>query len=236
MANTTDVAAMFGANNENVDYTEAARAGCSLLPMPAEDDGLEVLARKMRALAEVVESGKSIAVATDFCNPESLVRAQMRPQESSQYDAWKGGIRMPVFDFDANKAPVKGGDKVQKRLAHRTIAMNTIWRVDRATAENAMWLWINWPYAIPLVKAVAKVQRAKNHWKKIVEGQDVLSEMEMAEVLTTSKAIAVSSNTVDHVLRRLNEVMDDLIQAMETIQAREHALSLVRYSNADSSL
>lgn len=228
MAAQGSFAAMFGGANENVDYSEAARRGDRNLPMPEEDDDLHSIARKMRALASVVESGKSMAVATGFSkaahqerDPETIARASMTPQELRQYEAWKGGIPMPPFDTTSNRTPVKGGEKNMERFVKRARAMDTIWKRQGFTAENAMWLTVNWNYAVPLVVAVAKVHGAE---RELVGGQTELTEMELAEVQTAHKAVAISSDAVNRVYRRLNEIARDINQAKETIQAREHAI------------
>ena len=135
-----------------IDFTAGGNDGTPPLPTPLPTADLETTARKMRALANVVLAGQSLAVRTGYKlaahqerDPETLARRSMTPQEIAQYDAWRAGARMPAMDWATQRKAVPGGAGAAKRFANRAAAMNTIWNTTEVIAENASWLTFNMP-------------------------------------------------------------------------------------------
>ncbi|QNC69630.1 hypothetical protein [Corynespora cassiicola bipartite mycovirus 1] len=224
--NQPTFASMFGGATANVDYTGQPGDHSNFLPMPEPTDDLDTSARKLRELARVVTSGKSLAVATGYQHaahetrdPEALARMSMTPSELEQFDAWKKGLAMPPFDWSANRKAVPTGAQSQLRFERRAKAMDIIWGHEGATAENASWLTSNMSYAIPLVVAVARMHAAE---RELRGGQEELTEYELAEVQTTHKVVAIAMDNMNQVYRRLNEIARDINHSKEIIQAREH--------------
>ncbi|KAH7308505.1 hypothetical protein B0I35DRAFT_342453, partial [Stachybotrys elegans] len=200
-----------GGAGEEVDYSQPFGPGTTLLPMPDPQDNLDAIAQKMTALSNVVQRGKSLAVATGYKatthqerDPVERAKRTMKPMELQQYDAWHRGARMPAFDFAANRKEIKGGEESVKRYTRRGHAMARIWSHEGASAENAMWLATEMAWANPLVIAVAK--------------------MELAEVQTARRAVAIATDQMNEINRLLKQKVRTINHAKEIIQAREHAL------------
>ena len=236
VGNTQDFATMLGGASTNVDYSESAVPDRGYLPMPEATDNLETTVRKMEALAAVVSSGRSLAVATGFQkaahaerDPEKLARMSMTPKEVAQFEAWKAGVTMPPFDWVSNVKPVQGGAQSQIRMGHRAKAMDRIWAHEGATAQNASWLASNMAYAIPLVVAVTKVQVAE---RELRGGQSELADLELAEVQTIHKAVAVAMDNMNNIYQQLNNLSRSINQSKEVLQAYEHHIRLRHRSGA----
>lgn len=221
-------AGMFSGEEGEVDYDRPDPVKHAKLPMPLEGDSLEVLTRKLTALAQVVENGKSVAVRTGYSgaaptyrDPEKLAIETLTEVERRQYKAWVEGSGMPVFDWEKNKEPVKGGDMARKRYERRALAMNKIWKVDCAVAENAMWACKRLSYMIPLITAMTKLETAAT---EVVGGIGSLSALDLAEVQTCRKAINISTSTMNAVMQCMHQLTSSLNSSMKILQAREHAL------------
>lgn len=224
--NQQTFASLFGGANTNVDYSRDPGDASGFLPMPEPTDDLDTTARKLRELARVVTSGKSLAVATGYQqaahatrDPEALARMSMTPSELEQFDAWKKGLPMPPFDWAANRKAVPTGAQSQLRMERRAKAMDIIWGHEGGSAENASWLTSNMSYAIPLVVAVVRMHAAE---RELRGGQEELTEYELAEVQTSHKVVAIAMDNMNQVYRRLNEIARDINHSKEVIQAREH--------------
>lgn len=221
IANQRDFSAMLGGANEYVDFSAGANATLDYLPVPDPSDNLETTARKLRVLADVVTAGYSLAVRTGFqlaahqeCDPEALAKSSMTPQELTQYEAWRNGARMPHVDWANDKKAVPPGAGTAKRYTVRATAISRIWDHEGITAENAAWLTSNMTYAIPLVVAVSKVQAAE---RELRGGQKELTDMELAEVQTAHRIVAIASDN-------MNQIARDINSSKEIIQAREQAI------------
>ncbi|QUP79400.1 hypothetical protein [Botryosphaeria dothidea bipartite mycovirus 1] len=228
MTDQRDFAAMFGGANENVDWQDDSGRAMPYLAVPEPTDDLETTARKLAALSQVVEQGKSLAVRTGFRkaahqhrDPVDLAKLAMTPAERRQYEVWSAGVRMPDFDWGANRKEVPAGQGSQKRFEGRARAMGVIWGVDMATPENASWLTSNMNFALPLVIAVSKVEAAR---RELLGGGTELDEMELAEVQTAHKIVAVAMDNMNQVFARLRKISADINHSKDIIQAREHAI------------
>lgn len=217
-----DFQAMFGGATADGDYPGGPGADGSFLPTPQAGDDLETTARKLRALALVVEQGKSLAVATGYRqaahperDPEALARMEMPPIQVMQLDAWQAGAKMPDIEWSKSTKAVPSGARSGLRFARAARAMEEIWQVEGLDGENASWLTSNMVYALPLVTAVMEIQSAKRH--------DV-NQMQLAEVQTAHKIVVTTTKIMNDMYRRLDILRRDINQAKDIIQAREHAL------------
>ena len=223
-----DFMAMFGGQNTNIDYSMPTDRAVELLPMPQASDDLQAVAAKIEKLSAIVEQGRSLAVATGYAgakhqqrDPREIARAAMTPAEREQYSAWEKGVKMPAFDWAANRKPVEGGPEAQKRFRDRAAALNVIWGVEGATPENAAWLVANLPYAIPLVTAVVRVRRAE---KDLVGGTKELDAVEMAEIQTARKIVAVAMENLNQAFAEVKNLSQRIHHAKNIIQTREHVI------------
>lgn len=219
---------LFGGATAQVNYNDTRDIAQGQLPLPEPTDNLEVTDHKLRALAKVVEHGASIAVATGYKpaaheqrDPEELARKRMTPEQTAQYDSWKSGIEMPDFDWANNHKAVPKGASSAICFANWARAIAEIWNHADAQAEHASWIASNMTYALPLVVAVAKVHAAQRELKG---GQDEISEIELAEMQTAHKAVAVAMENVHKVNKCLNELNRSLNRSREILQAREHQI------------
>ncbi|UDZ92911.1 hypothetical protein [Beauveria bassiana bipartite mycovirus 1] len=219
---------MFGGATTNVDYTAPETTGHRLLPVPEENDSLSEIARKMRAIANIVETGRSAAVYTGFKgaasqerDAEKIALQAMTATERGQYDAWKARVKLPDFLWAAYKDKLPEGKSAQKRFEMHAAAMGRIWAFDKAEAAHAAWLFRNWSYAIPLVTAVEKVIGAE---RGLHGGLKKLNEYELAEIQTIHRFNSIAMDRVNKVYEELNRVARDINHSKSILQAREHAL------------
>jgi len=219
---------MFGGATTDVDYRDLHATGSQLLPAPDQTDNLMALARKLRAIADVVEAGRSAAVATGFKgaaqqerDPEKIAQQSMTAKEEQQYNVWVKGIAMPAFDWDAYRDAPPSGKETQKRYGLHAQAMNRVWATDKADIHHAVWLFKNWSYAIPLITAVEKVIGAE---RGLHGGLKDLNDFELAEIQTIHKYNSVAAEKINETYAELNKVARDINQSKSILQAREHAL------------
>lgn len=223
-----DFETMFGKAEAKVNYDEVPANEKDYLEVPKEGDSLQVIANKMAAVAQVVQRGASVCVYTGFkraahqsMDAEATARMSFTEPECLQYDQWKGGMVMPVINWALAKEPVSSGKGAVKRFKLRAAAMNIIWKVDTMVPENAMWLTKRRTYMLPLVTAVTQVEAQKLN---LVGGQEILSEMDMAEVQTIRKVVAAGIGRMNEIFAAMHKLSSAINAAKDTLQAREHSL------------
>ncbi|EAU31382.1 predicted protein [Aspergillus terreus NIH2624] len=220
-----------------------------ILPVPEDGDTLEETAAKLCELAKVVSEGNSVALWTGLQlssspharDPETMAKAQMTPQELTQYEAWQavrqgrevggpeggssGGLPagvMRAFDWDANLAPMPGAQS-EKRFRQRAAAMDVIWDHQCATPEHAVWLTFHMVEALPLVKAVTKVMNVKRHFGEN-DPYPGLTGMEVAELETVRKIVSVAERNRTRELERIRRLTRSINDAAATIRTRLQVL------------
>lgn len=195
------------------------------LPIPEENDNLETVAKKMEDLAAVVKRGGNIATATGFkplTRPEhnSIIRARnsMTSDEASQYDSWlKGYFLFPSMDWDANTEHVPTGIDALKYMDKRAQALNEVYGVNIANAENALWFTQKHEDLLPCLDAVAKVQYARRTQNKT---QTELYGMQLAEIQIIHSAKAVANRVTNDVFQQYNDLYGQIKDSMEIIKDR----------------
>jgi hypothetical protein len=226
--NTDDFDAMFGDMTHNPGYTDRPTSDAQLLPVPLPTDNLPTLVRKWEALAELVETGKSVAVYTGYKtaaqqvrDPEQLAKKNFTPLESKQYDAWKAGAIMNQPDWANCHGAAVTGTQATKRMTDRTNALRIIYRNDDITLENYAWVHTNMAYLLPLIVAVSKIQAAE---RELQGGQEELTPNELAEIQAIHKINAVAMKRINDIGQEINRLNRRGNAARETLQAREHAI------------
>ncbi|AGK89732.1 hypothetical protein [Cryphonectria parasitica bipartite mycovirus 1] len=219
---------LFAGGQQQVDFSAPEGGIAAVLPVPDETDNLQTTARKLAALAAIVERGKSLAVHTGYAgaahatrDPVDLAKTSMTPAEVKQYETWARGIRMPEFNFVTNREPLRGQEGARKRYERRARAMNKIWKTNVAVAENAMFVSIHLTYMVPLVAAVSKIEAAE---MELVGGSNDLTEMELAEVQTAHKITSIASANMNSMMEQIRRLTSSINSSKEIIQAREHAI------------
>nr|QED43031.1 hypothetical protein [Podosphaera virus A] len=211
--------AVGGTKGSVIDYENPIALAAPTLPTPEPTDNLETINLKMNYLADVVKQGHSLAVRTGFakaanpgCDPVSIARSSMDREELTQYDGWKAGkVNLPIVDWIVSRRPIIGGSKSQSRFEKRAAAMREIYNEPSIDAENAFWFTTEHTYALPLVKAIARIHGAQ---RNILGGQFSLTGMELAEVQTARKVVAIAMDNLNRMSRSINA-------ASKIIQARE---------------
>ncbi|KAI1007649.1 hypothetical protein K3495_g580 [Podosphaera aphanis] len=208
-----------GAKGEVIDYDNPTALAAPILYAPEPSDSLETVNYKINYLADAVKQGHSLAIRTGFskaanpgCDPTSIARSSMDCEEAQQYDSWRAGkIKLPHVDWKVSRRAIIGGAKSQNRFEKRAAAMREIYRESNIDAENAFWFTTEHTYALPLVKAIARIHGAQ---RNLLGGQFTLTGMELAEVQTARKIVATAMENLNRVSRSINA-------ASKVIQARE---------------
>ncbi|KAI9898641.1 hypothetical protein N3K66_007001 [Trichothecium roseum] len=222
-----------------MDYSYTTNHATKVLPMPLDTDSLDDIAAKMEALADVVEQRRSLLAATGFRgaelgDPAAAAVATMCWEEALDYDAWRRGEAVPVFDWERNRIRVSGedcapvGERTRRELERRARAMNAVWRVHAATPENALWLAVHMSNMEPLVEAVAKVQAEEAIFVRRVAG---LVGDEVEEMRLAGEIISVGSSRLQEVCASVRRLYRRIHRSRAVLRSRERAVraKLARY-------
>lgn len=195
-----------------------------MLQLPKEGDDLETTARKLRSLADVVGSGRSLVLTADVASNiherkvETFAKERMLPNELAQYEEWKQEtFDLPEINWVANVAPVNADSR--KTYTQRAAAIDLIWRQRGTTPENAAWLTNSIPAMLPLVKAVTKLLSAQTHLQKN-DPLAGLSETEVIEVQTLQTIRAIADENLARERERVRRLANSIHQSEAIIQGR----------------
>lgn len=218
----------YGGATANVDYSRGPEKEEEFLPMPQQSDSLATLLGKMRALANVVEKGNSVARWTGYLgtpqggrDAESVARTRMTEIELEMFDHWKSGGVLPDINWDVDRKKAPSGKDSLARAQRRAAGLNLLYHTDRATAEHVMFFVDQWQPIIPVLSAATKVVSAKIDF---LSGQNKLDENEVAEVQTIGKAIGTTYGTINAIQEEVNRILSGINRAKDVMQAREHAI------------
>ncbi|KHJ31704.1 hypothetical protein EV44_g3138 [Erysiphe necator] len=213
---------------QNVDFAARSGRGEENLPIPLPTDDIRVAMNKLRALADVVSKGKSVAIYTSYKgtpsverDPVNIAKASMTDAQKEQYEAWASGYTMPTYDWVNNTKPLKGGERTRIKLERRVEATREIWGNNSITPQNVYWLAEHDPFIMPLITAVAKVNSAR---RNLAGRQEHLMEYELAEVQTIHNAIKTVTATQNAIMAELNLVNRSINEAKKVLQAREDSI------------
>lgn len=148
-------------------------------------------------------------------------------EEAQDYDAWRRGEAVPGFDWERNRIRVEGegcaplGQRARRELERRARAMNAVWRVHAATAENALWLAVHMRGMEPLVEAVAKVQAEEAAFVRRVAGMvgDEVEEMRLAREI-----ISVGSARLQEACAEVRRLYRRIHRSRAVLRSRERAV------------
>lgn len=151
-------------------------------------DSLEMLASKMEAISKVINANRSIAIATNFkgmayhsIDPVSIAMQGLTPPEKHTYEAWKADqCTLPHMDWQTMIEPAPNGNDSQRRNKARLEALRIIYSYPEATRQNLAYITKHFQdMLLPLVRAVARIQKSKRH---LSGNQDTVSKEEWAEM------------------------------------------------------
>ena len=212
-----------------LEHVEPDLLGDSVLPMPSPTDSLIVLCDKLHNIALAVEQGRSAAVATGYaaatqrqCDPVIIAKRLMLPMELEQYEAWQEGMKLPEFDFELDRSEVPGGTAATKRYIDRAEALKALYHhPGQAAPENAAWYWQNYEYAIPLVKAMDRVIKAR---RNLHSGIHELSEHEVAEIQVCGKVTAIVNRALNETMVGPKALRRQIQEDIDTLHAHGDAI------------
>ena len=217
-----------------IDFDETLPNKTPNLPLPNELDSLEELAAKIASYAGVIQRGKSLALHTGFKatphserDPVKLAIEGMSPMERDEYDVWSEGGGLLDFDWEANKEELPTGKDSAKRFVQRATAMDTAWKVDKATPENAVWLTNHMPENLPLLKALVRIKAAKMALSGGIPGQDA---SELAEYQTINKIRSLTVQVEEKRMRVVRQLEADIHRDMMILKERADSLELKKPS------
>ncbi|KAH7143788.1 hypothetical protein EDB81DRAFT_884387 [Dactylonectria macrodidyma] len=173
-----------------------------IIPLPTVSDNLVEIEAKLKAFAEVICGGDSLAVHAGhppekrpLHDPLEIARLAMTPREVTQYETWATGGAMPPINWKTNRK-----------------------RLPSATPENAVWLSIKKPQMKPLVMAIVKIAQAR---KELVASEEAFDAVELE---VTRSAIANSTNVLDNSWDTLTRITNRVISSRSTLLSHKKAL------------
>lgn len=206
--------------------TFAAIPGLSgrTLPMPDRADTLPSLADKMDQFREVIQEGRSLAVATGLkatarntTDPVDFAKAEMSVSELEQYEYWIGGGRLQDFDKHTCREPVakwKGNDtSLLKWLA----GLQEMYDDTTLDKEHVVWFASNASFMVPCIMAFTKILSARR--ALTVKGSDLSSE-ELAEYQTARKLLSEAAFRVQELKRVINGYTSRIDKAEQAVLTR----------------
>ena len=225
--------------SQAIDFEEVLPRGASILPLPNESDELQETVEKLKAYAEIVRGGKSLAVHTGFKatphserDPTKLALKHMTIPEYEAYTAWSDGIDLGRFDWKKNKDSVPTGKDSPRRFAQRAAAMNTAWKTDKATAEHAAWLTNNRSEILPLLKALVRIETARVDLRGGLPEQDASA---LAEYQTINKIRSLAVQAEQKQMEAIRQLEAEILRHMNTLKERADSLELKKPSGQEKS-
>jgi hypothetical protein len=134
-------------------------------------DSLRNFEKKLLDLVEIVKGGKSLAVWTGCKltvhrtrNSLTLAKRRFTQEERVDFEYWRwgqGAHQLPEIDFSKDFEPIPPGPDAARYFLALASAVADIWGFEDAQPEHARWLMKYGGDAIHLIRAVMKVQQAK---------------------------------------------------------------------------
>ncbi|ABM92660.1 unknown [Curvularia thermal tolerance virus] len=218
----------YGGATANVDFSEGPSLPAEVLPMPEPTDSLQTLSNKMRALAEVVERGASVARFTGMLgtpqgsrDAEEVGKLRMTDLEREMFDHWAAGGVLPPIDWDKDMKKAPSSGEGMRRAQRRAQALNMLYKTDKAQPQHVMWYQDTYATIIPLLVAVTKVIGAQTDF---LSGQDKLTDNEVAEVQTIGRATGTTYATINAIQEEVHKLLANINRSKDVLQAREHAI------------
>ncbi|KAJ5801724.1 uncharacterized protein N7518_003792 [Penicillium psychrosexuale] len=222
--------------NRGIDYTENLPATASFLSTPKPTDSLVETCDKVERLAAIVRRGKSLAIHTKNATPQrdaiTDAKETMTALEIEQYEAYIHGDIVPTIEWVKAQGPpmIPYGLEDSRRAVQCLHAAREICRNLQINPHATSQFIANFPWAMPLINAVMKVQAMQ---QKYVDDQinRTETEMDLVEVNTTRSIVTVAMNTladeqqrVSEEQRRVDRLAAKIRMACEVIQDREDAI------------
>ncbi|RYP04009.1 hypothetical protein DL764_004741 [Monosporascus ibericus] len=168
------------------------------LAIPQSNDSINVLQRKLTALADAVCRGQSIAVMTNYAastiqqrDPVKIAVSEMPPQELDFWSLYaEGKYPLPKVDWDDNRGSLPTSARPLRTARRRAEALNRLYKTDNADPSHAVWFTKNEDFHLPLVKAMARVIGAE---RNLLGGQGALDATQIADLQSINEILSVSA-------------------------------------------
>lgn len=202
-----------------------------IISTPQDGDSLEMLASKVDAISEVVNANRSIAVATNFkglayhsLEPVSITIQGPTPLENDMYNDWKDGdYVLPLIDWQSMTEPPSTGKDSRRRNKARLKALRIIFFCPEGTEQNLAYITKHCEDTVlPLVRAVARVEKAKRH---LSGNQDVLTTEEWAEMQRGNEINTAARRIAQKSWIDINAQHASARAALNVLQVRHQAMS-----------
>lgn len=174
----------------------------TILPIPRSEDTLPTLRSKLTAIAQVISSGHSIAVATGYAasthqSPNALRKAvnEMHPLERFAWNAFEEGtIILPAMNWTTNldPTPTPLSPKPLRVARRRAEALNRIYKTNEALPAHVTWFTQNHLGCLPLVKAMARVIGAERD----LIGGGTWTATQLADLQSINSILSVTAQVV----------------------------------------
>ncbi|KAI0998963.1 hypothetical protein K3495_g9232 [Podosphaera aphanis] len=215
-----------------VIYDDPSFAQLPLVSLPERTDSLEQMADKMRELVAVFHAHHSLAVRSGYRgtpnpnrDPVEIAKSRMDLYELEMYTTYTSkGCRLQPYDWESCTAPVPCGKGSQLRYTRAASALREIFKDESLTPENASWFYQNKTFAIPLVKAIMKIDGAR---RDLVNGQTTLSELELAELQTIHHVNSIVGKKMNQARQELVEMHKKINRFIEAGENRIHQIMMM---------
>lgn len=217
--------------NHQIDFTRPLQNEVVIISTPQDDDSLDVLARKMSAISEVVNANRSIAVATNYkgmayhsFDPVSIALQGLTSCEKDMYEAWKADkYALPPIKWQSMVEPATTGKNSHRRSKARLEALRIIYSYPQATEENLAYITKNFEDTLlPLVRVVARIKGVKKH---LTGNQDSLSMEEWAEMQCEKEINTAARRILQKVWIDINVQHTSVRAALNVLQVRHQAMN-----------
>lgn len=196
-----------------------------MLPIPNQQDDLEVVARKVQQLAFAVGSGLPLSLLNVTVNEqeeqeartiEDIGKERMTSHELELYENWREQkLDLPNIDWIANRFTVSPISPKHRKYAR---AMDIIWDHEGAVPENFAWLCERKAAYLPLVKAVMKLMAATERF-----GDPAIAHLngrEVTEYQTLRAIVSSTEESVNREKRRIHLLAQQIDRYKSIIQNR----------------
>lgn len=218
--------------NDYVDFTSGPASENDVYEIPIPGESLNRTCEKMLALADVVRSGRSVAVMTGFMDAisenkdsETIAWDGMTENERNQYTQWKEGKRLPAYDWKKCVESVGDRTDLVQRYERRAAAAREIWDNDTITKENIAWITTRNESILPLIIAVAKIHAANRNSET---DQEYLMGAWSIEQQTIHRVLAIATENQNIAIAEVECYFRQVIPYIEVLQARKYAI-LAKY-------
>jgi hypothetical protein len=180
---------------------ESAEPPLSVLSIPAIGDTKAQIHSKLASLAEVIVSGKSIALATGYAattdsGDDAVTGAinQMLPWERELWEHFRSGsYPLPEIDWTKDQEPAPTSPKPLKIASRRAEALNRLYKTDKANETHVAWLTKHRIEHLPLVKLMARVIGAEIN---LTGGNGRWSAIQFADLQSINRILSLSSTII----------------------------------------